>query len=72
MILLSASSRTAAVQAQKIAAPSINDRFSRGIAAITGCIPKPKGGLCKVRFLRLADLQDLSAVSTALIGCCQP
>lgn len=28
--------------------------------------------LCKVRLLRLADLQDLGVVSTALTGCCQP
>ena len=60
--------RTAAVQAQKIAAPSINDSFSRGIAAITGCIPKPKGGLCKVRFLRIAALDGGHSTERRLFG----
>ena len=48
--------RTAAVQPQKIAAPCINDRFSRGTAAVEGCVSRPKGRLCKGRFLRIADL----------------
>ena len=46
--------RSAAAQAQKIAAPCINDRFSRGIAAVEGYVLRSKGGLCKVHKLRRA------------------
>lgn len=49
-------SRTAAAQPQKTAAPRINDRFSRGFAAAASYAPMPKGGLCKCRYLRIADL----------------
>ena len=48
--------RTTALQPQNFAAPLINDRFSRGIAAVAGCVPRKKYGLCKVRKLRTADL----------------
>ncbi|WP_278921943.1 hypothetical protein [Pseudophaeobacter profundi] len=47
---MTAVSRSAALQPQNFAAPLINDRFSRGIAAVAGCVPRPKDGLCKLRF----------------------
>lgn len=47
-------SRTAALQLQDFAAPLINDRFPRGIAAVAGCVPRPKDGLCKLRYLPIA------------------
>jgi hypothetical protein len=69
-------SRTAAVQPQKIAAPCINDRFSRGTAAVEGCVPRPKGELCKGRFLRIADVAQvrrwLCQPSSAVDDCSQP
>jgi hypothetical protein len=68
--------RTAAVQPQKIAAPCINDRFSRGTAAVEGCVPRPKGELCKGRFLRIADVAQvrrwLCQPSSAVDDCSQP
>lgn len=48
--------REAALQLSHFAAPLINDRFSRGIAAVIGCIPRSKDGLCKCRYLRKADV----------------
>jgi hypothetical protein len=48
--------RKPALQPQNFAAPLINDRFSRGIAAVAGCVPRPKDGLCKHRYLRIAAI----------------
>lgn len=67
--------RTAAVQPQKIAAPCINDRFSRGTVAVEGCVSRPKGTLCKGRFLRTVDVgtachsQPISAFLLGLSHC---
>lgn len=47
-------SRAAAVQPSIFAAPLINDCFSRGSAAVEGCVPRLMGGLCKGRDLRIA------------------
>ncbi len=49
--------RSADLQPQNFAAPLINDRFSRGIAAVAGCVPRTKDGL-----LRSADLGVQSSI----------
>ena len=51
-------SRSAALQPQNFAAPLINDRFSRGIAAVLGCVLRPKGGLCKGHLLRFVAIGE--------------
>ena len=50
--------RSAALQPPNFDATLINDRFTRGIAAVEGCVPRPKGSLCKGRSLRIAAIGD--------------